>query len=473
MSSFGDYTILERLGAGGMSRVDLARRTVEEARWVRLVAIKRIRQSAGATEPSLVRMFCDEARIGAELQHQNIAQIYDFGREGDELFLIMEYVPGLDLRITLAALQARGVRMPLRFALSVLLGVLAALGHAHSRRDPLGTPLGIVHRDVNPRNVMLSTRGEVKLIDFGVALAADRLEQTEAGKVKGKFTYMAPEQLEGRVGVDGRADLFAVGLMMTEMINGRSPFANLTEMQAVHRIVNGMVPALEGVPDDVAALQRRALAVRVEERYSDAATFADAILQVLAPMGGRASEAELAQWLRDVDPQGIDVVERRIRAWRAGLPTPEDATPPPPPPIRDETRTGVRGSLGRLPWWSLPVGAGAALILSMGVGVGTWIWWTARHPVAGPPPAVPVVTLATPTSREVDPSTPGTLNVYTEPDGLQVTLDGKPIGTSPLIDVPCAAGPHKVEARSSRGRVASEEVTVPPGAWASVQLTVR
>lgn len=470
--AFGDYTVLEHLGAGGMSRVDLARRTVEEARWVRLVALKRIR-STGA-EPSLVRMFCDEARIGAELHHQNIAEIYDFGREGEELFLVMEYVPGLDLRIVLQTLRDRRQRMPVRVALAVTVGVLAALGYAHARRDPLGSPLGIVHRDVNPRNVMLSLLGEVKLIDFGVALATDRLEQTEAGKVKGKFTYMAPEQLEGRP-VDGRADLFAVGLMLTEMVNGRSPFVGLTEMQAVHRIVAGKIPGLDGVDEAILGIQRRALALTPEERYPHARAFADDVVAAAAKAGGLATEEEIGDFVRSIDPDGVRRVEARIRAWRAGLGAPVEATEATrtlsttggPTRTRAELRSG-------LPWWAVPLLGGAVLIGASAVAGGGWAWWASHRRAPMPPPqSAPVVTLASPVTRSIPPDTPGSINVYTEPDGLAVYLDDAFMGTSPLVDLACPPGEHAVEVRDRRGRKAQESVRIEPGAWATVQLTLR
>ena len=215
---YGTYLLLERLGAGGMSEVDLARRAVGEGSFVRFIVIKRIRGSNQIDE-QYVRMFQDEARINAELSHENIAQVYDFGREGDEYYMAMEYVPGLDLRAVQIALAKKGKLLPVRIALTVLVGVLRALQYAHTRVDQLGRPMNIVHRDVNPRNVMLSINGEVKLIDFGVAKAADRLEKTEGNTMKGKFAYMAPEQIQGDGQIDGRAfeknGLFVVTLKET------------------------------------------------------------------------------------------------------------------------------------------------------------------------------------------------------------------------------------------------------------------
>ena len=212
---FASYVLLEHLGSGGMSQVDLARRAVADGAYVRFVVIKRIHTKNEGSERHVV-MFQDEARIHSELHHSNIAQLYDFGEEGDSFFLVMEYVPGMDLRSVQRSLLHRHRRhIPLRVALSVIAETLKGLEYAHSAVDTRGRPMNVVHRDVNPRNVMLSVRGDVKLIDFGVAKAEDKLDTTRTHVLKGKIAYMAPEQMDDRP-IDARADLFAVGLMLQE-----------------------------------------------------------------------------------------------------------------------------------------------------------------------------------------------------------------------------------------------------------------
>ena len=205
-----------------MSAVDLARRSLDDAGYVRFLVIKRIHNHL-SDQDGFVRMFQDEARISAELQHENIAQVYDFGRIGDEWYLAMEYVPGVDLYGLVKSLRAQQRPLPLRIALRVLADILAALDYAHTRVDTYGRRMNIVHRDVNPRNVMLSTRGEVKLIARRRE-ADNRAQETGVHTIKGKFAYMAPEQLDG-LRVDGRADLFAVGIMLHELVSRRHPGA--------------------------------------------------------------------------------------------------------------------------------------------------------------------------------------------------------------------------------------------------------
>jgi eukaryotic-like serine/threonine-protein kinase len=333
--TYGSYLLLEPLGQGGMSEVELARRAVDETRYVRFVVIKRIHQRH-TTDPGFVRMFQDEARINAELHHENIAQVFDFGHVGDEWYLAMEYVPGMDLRGVIKRCDAREERLPLRVAMKVVHDVLRALAYAHTRVDTYGQPMRIVHRDVNPRNVMVSVRGEVKLIDFGVAKADTRSEQTVGEVIKGKFAYMAPEQIESTTGVDGRADLYAVGLMLQELLVGEHPFAGLREIQIVHRVLSGNIAIMPDIPghpdpDRLRRIVARALATRAEDRYADAEAFRRDIEAVAVPLGGLPSGAEVAEFVRGLDPDRSEGISERLQAWR-DFDSPQVDVPPPPPP---------------------------------------------------------------------------------------------------------------------------------------------
>lgn len=409
---FGSYVLLERLGAGGMSEVDLARRSVSDAGYVRFLVIKRMRSGLGGDDHFL-RMFQDEARITAALSHENIAQVYDFGREGDELYLAMEYVPGLDLRGVQLALAARGRLIPMRVSLTILCGVLRALQYAHARVDPYGQPMRIVHRDVNPRNIMVSVAGEVKLIDFGVAKAADRLEKTESAAVKGKFAYMAPEQIEGPSPLDGRADLFAVGLVLHELVTGRSPFAQLSEVQIMHRLLSGKIPPL---PDELdhpqpALLQvihQRALAVDPADRYPDADAFRLDVERALRFLGGPAPAAEIAAVLREAGAQQVEDISKRLVRYRDGAPTSPRFVPAPPAPSESSGTLNVSSireptSLGWLPW---VVGALGVLLAVGGLlvaGLGAAAWWSSSQ---GPAPAPVAAPAPTPTPDVPAPVAP-------------------------------------------------------------------
>ncbi len=345
---YGDYVLLESLGHGGMSEVDLARRSVDRAGFVRFLVIKRILPK-NTTDPTFLRMFVDEARINAELQHENIAQVYDFGERHGEWYLAMEYVPGVDLRRIQKKVAASGDGnglLPPRIALRILHDVLAALHYAHNRVDTYGQPMRIVHRDVNPRNIMVSIRGEVKLIDFGVAKADTRHDQTTGQTIKGKFAYMAPEQIESPKPVDGRADLFAVGLLLQELLTGTHPFRNLTEIQIIHRLMAARIDPMgdpPGYPDLalVHEVRNRAMAPNPDERYPDARQFQDDLVRLAAPLGGLASRSEVAGFFRRVDPDGANQISARLTAWKdtdaaSGIqPAPE--APPATPQTPEET----------------------------------------------------------------------------------------------------------------------------------------
>jgi len=323
---YGNYILLEPIGAGGMSEVDLAHRGVDDTSFMRFAAIKRVARSNLADE-SFLRMFEDEARINGELHHGNIVQVYEFGKHTDpetkavEYFIAMEYVPGLDLRALQRASFSRRQPLPLRFSLSVLCEVLRGLQYAHNKVDALGRPMNIVHRDINPRNVMISVRGEVKLIDFGVALAEDRLEKTQGRSLKGKFAYMSPEQIEGNAPLDGRTDVYAVGLMLHELVGGRSPFHGLSELQIMHRILLGQIPPLNisadyPHPEWLLQVHAKALAQKREKRYADAQALMQDLEGLAECIGGLATEEERAELVADLDPAGVEGIWGRLRQYR-------------------------------------------------------------------------------------------------------------------------------------------------------------
>ena len=305
-----------------MSQVDLARRAVGEGAYVRFVVIKRIHTKNEGSERHVV-MFQDEARIQSELHHSNIAQLYDFGEEQDSFYLAMEYVPGMDLRsVQRTLLHNHRQRLPLRMALTLIAETLEGLAYAHSAVDTFGRPMGVVHRDVNPRNVMLSVSGDVKLIDFGVAKAVDKIDTTRTNALKGKIAYMAPEQMDSQP-IDGRADLFAVGLMLQEFINGASPFSGLNEIQIMKRVLDGNLGELHvrGHPDPdlLCTIRDRALATDPEDRYQKAEHFLRDIHRSLEPLGGVASREERAAFIHQLDPVLMKRIEKRLSDYQSGV----------------------------------------------------------------------------------------------------------------------------------------------------------
>ena len=332
-STYGSYTLLEPLGQGGMSAIDLAQTSVTKAQFVRFLVIKRI-QNKYSTDDSFIQMFQDEARISAELQHANIAQVFDFGEVGSEYYIAMEYIPGVDLREVQKAVVSQRTRIPIRITLKILADVLEALHYAHTRVDMYGQPMNIVHRDANPRNIMLSIRGEVKLIDFGVAKASTKIAQTIGHALKGKFAYMAPEQIEG-LPLDGRADLFSMGLTLFEMLENRRPFSKMNEMQIMHRILSGNIPPITDPvdypkPKLIHDIYNKSLKVNRDERFSSAREMKQALVEAAQVCGGLATEGEVAAFLRSVLPHRIDSISERLNSYRQEVTQPSIITAPPP-----------------------------------------------------------------------------------------------------------------------------------------------
>jgi len=352
--AYSGYTLLESIGKGGMSAIDLAQTTVTDAHYVRFVVIKRMHTHLGETDEAYIRMFQDEARISAELQHANIAQVYNFGQYDNEFFMVMEYVPGVDLRELQKGLARQGKGIPIRITLKILYDILEALDYAHHRVDTFGQSLNIVHRDVNPRNVMLSIRGEVKLIDFGVAKADNRIDQTVGHTIKGKFAYMAPEQIDPDVGaVDGRADLFAVGLMLYELVAGHRPFHGLNEIQIMHKIMSVDVPNLPNAPDhphpeQLVTIFNRVIIRDPAERYNTAGEMAIAIQQASMACGGMATSSEMAQFLKTNLPSRVETISARLNQYKTHATLTGQITPQIEPiPYSETTHSSAATTLKR------------------------------------------------------------------------------------------------------------------------------
>ena len=192
--AFGKYTLLERISHGGMAEV--FRASTLESGFERIVAIKLLLPQV-AMDDEFVTMLIDEAKIAGQLSHANIAQIFDLGSADDRYYIVQEYVAGRDLRTILRDLGDLDQRLALAQSCHILLKVCEGLDYAHNKRDAVGNPLNLVHRDISPQNVIASYEGEIKLIDFGIVKAEGRATRTLAGLVKGKFAYMSPEQLRG------------------------------------------------------------------------------------------------------------------------------------------------------------------------------------------------------------------------------------------------------------------------------------
>ncbi len=518
---FGEYLLLEHLGTGGMSEVDLARREVGKGAYVRFMVIKRI-SAKNLGNDRHVRMFQDEARINAELHHENIAQVYDFGEQDEEFYLAMEYVPGMDLREIQRTLAKRWKRrLPLREALTILRGVLLGLDYAHRAMDTLGRPMNVVHRDVNPRNIMVSLHGDVKLIDFGVAKADDKLDETRTHGLKGKFAYMAPEQVQSKE-VDGRTDLFAAGLVLQELVNGVSPFAGMNEVQVIHKLLKGEFgelrpdPAYE-TPEVLETIWRRSLAKLPSDRYATGAAFVEDLDKALEPLGGPCSKKRLSIFVHAVDSDRMADITLRLARYHAGdLPDVEppeiDAATGSISLVKEEeldaaTRTLLMapaaasqssaahstGSQYRTGTLVVAAGGGvlAALLLVLAGGGATWWWLNNRSapsvfenlPAQGVTPLDPVAeeekTEAFPPSvmqevaaelepleEEADgPAEPKVAEarvpwfIVSQPPGQELYVNGARAGVTPKR-LMLTVGEHEFAIRSPSGKTISSTVKV-------------
>lgn len=267
---FGHYTLIRRIARGGMAEVFLAVQKGPEG-FERPVAVKRILPHL-ADVGQFRDMFMEEARLAAQLSHPNIAHIYDFGCYRGNYYIAMEFIDGIDLSVILTDGERRP--LPLEHAARIIAEVCAALHHAHNLRGPDGTQLGIVHRDISPQNVMVSFDGSVKVLDFGIAKAAHHIERTQPGVVRGKFSYMSPEQVVGRK-LDGRADLFCVGIVLYELCTCGPLFPRTDAVSAMRRIRGAQIPQARrcgsDLPPGLSQVLARSLARRPEDRYPDAA----------------------------------------------------------------------------------------------------------------------------------------------------------------------------------------------------------
>ncbi len=290
-TSFGRYLLLDLLGEGGMAQVFTAVTFGAEG-FRRTFVVKRLRAEL-SRDPAVVAQFIDEAKLGSTLVHSNVIPVFDFGKVGDEYYLAQEYILGRDMgRVTARSLERLQRPASVTTTLYVAAETLLALEYAHGKLSDSGRPMGIVHRDVSPSNILLSARGEVKLFDFGIVKAEGRVTKTQHGVVKGNVSFMSPEQARG-TSIDGRADLFSLGLVIYYCLTGEVLYRGETTYELLVKAATGPGPdelaRLAALPAPCAALVGKALEVDPDRRYQTAAEFAAALAPHTA--GGAAAAA--------------------------------------------------------------------------------------------------------------------------------------------------------------------------------------
>ena len=293
------YKVIKKIDSGGMAEIYLAN-ALSVGGIEKIVAIKRVLPNL-TKNTRFVNMFLDEARLSMCLTHANIVQVFDVGRADDTYFIVMEYVDGSNLRRVFQKMAERQTRMPVHYAAYLMMEVCKGLAHAHAQRDTDGQPLGIVHRDISPPNILLSKSGEVKLTDFGLAKAVTQLELTDPGIVKGKFSYLSPEAANGK-SVDHRADLFAVGILLWELLSNRRLFLGKSDMETVELIRKAEVPALtlfnKEVTPELEKIVEKALTRDARARWHSARDLGDALAQYLFSNNLKVTNYDFAKLLR-------------------------------------------------------------------------------------------------------------------------------------------------------------------------------
>ncbi|MDQ3266871.1 MAG: serine/threonine protein kinase, partial [Myxococcota bacterium] len=359
---YGKYQLLKKIGSGGMGQVFLARHAGEQG-FEKLVVIKRILPHLAEDEDFLT-MFFDEARIAARLNHPNLVQIFDLGEANRAQYLAMEYVQGEDLRKLDRFARAQGALIPMGPALRIIADAAAGLDYAHKARDAQGQPLGLVHRDVSPQNILVGFDGAVKLIDFGVAKAAGRVQHTGTGILKGKYPYMSPEQAEGRE-LDARSDIFALGVVLWEILTGKRLFKGESDLATMRLVVDCQVPPPSKLnpklPQGLDTVVMQALARLPETRYRDASALRLQIEEFLLAHRVPASSAHLTAYLNglyasriahEADPATLD-------EFHDGLDpdvdhTPSQSTPGSRAQWRNRAPSGAPAPVARPPSRSTP-----------------------------------------------------------------------------------------------------------------------
>jgi len=464
----GKYQLLRRIATGGMAEIFLARAQAIHG-FEKQVVLKRILPQHASSD-DFIRMFLAEARLAATLHHPNIVQVYDIGEEAGTYFFTMEYIQGQDLRRLVRAARRKQTPIPLAHILHIIMGMAGGLHHAHEKVGTDGRPLGIVHRDVSPSNVLVTYEGDVKVVDFGIAKAAAAQVSTIAGTLKGKIPYMSPEQCRGEA-VDRRSDIFSIGTLLWELTTGKRLFAGENEFAILNRVAKADVPPPSSVrpeyPPELEAIVMRALSVNPEDRYAtaidlqiDLEDFArEARLPVSSARMGRfmrelfdeelkAAAAELSMAPASDVPGGTMIVSPSSPPEGISDLTPSEvrlhAEPTPGLVVEEGSGTDISFA-GPPPARRSPaVALGAGFLLTLGLGGGLFMAFGGGEDET-PASKAPVETIK---AAEVEPETP------TPPDS------GNPLGEADSAS-PAGAGAASDAALAAAGSDAAADSAAP------------
>jgi hypothetical protein len=458
VETFGRYQLVKTLATGGMAELFLARQVGPQGA-EKLLVVKRILPHLSGNE-EFTAMFLDEARIAARLDHPNIVQIFDLGVQDERYFLAMEYIHGEDLRRVWRQAERLGQPLPQSLVCRIIIEACAGLDHAHKRTDQAGRPLGIIHRDVSPQNILVSFEGGVKVVDFGIAKAADAMTVTRAGVLKGKYAYMSPEQAAGQP-LDHRSDVFALGVVLYELLTATRLFKRPTDLQTLEAVLECQLEppwAVDArVPRDLGALVLRALAKDRTQRFPEACQLGAALEAWLLRHQLPSSASHLAAFMRHLYAE-------RLAGEAAEGPFPEHveaavqvrvpASPGPGEVDRDRPTRALRAPAADPARDVAPPpapGQVSTTILTVQEGPGP------RRPV-GLAAGVALVAVA---SAAALLTMPMPVRASTSPGGAAVQLDGAPGCPATPCELLVPRGAHRLRFTLDGYRPAIVELEVP------------
>jgi eukaryotic-like serine/threonine-protein kinase len=312
---FGKYRIIAHLATGGMAEIFLASQS-SLAGFEKLVVVKRI-LSHLAQEEHFVQMFLDEAKIAAVLNHPNVVQIFDLGKINNQYFIAMEYLSGESLSLLVKTCRQKKLPFPPELAAGIIMQAAEGLHHAHTMTGHDGKPMNIVHRDVSPQNIFVLYDGGVKVVDFGIAHAAMRSSHTRTGTLKGKFSYMSPEQIQGEA-LDGRSDVFALGIVLWECLTARKLFRQENDLKLLQSITLEDAPSprviAPSVPLALEQITMKALARKREDRFQSASELRTALAGYLKSVAVEADTMAISRYMHGIFTDRIAEKRRLIEA---------------------------------------------------------------------------------------------------------------------------------------------------------------
>jgi len=315
---FGKYYLLERINVGGMAEVYKAKAFGVQG-FERLLAVKKILSSI-AEDEAFIEMFVDEAKIAGQLSHPNIAQIFDLGKVDGSYFIALEYIGGKDLKTIFERSRRIGEKVSIPRVCYLIMKTCEGLAHAHHKKDAQGQDLNIVHRDISPQNLLLSYEGEVKIIDFGIAKAQGKTSQTQVGILKGKFSYMSPEQVRG-LHMDHRSDLFSLAIVLYEMLTLERLFLGESDFDTLEKIrkVEMSPPSLYNphIPKELEDIVLKGLGKSPDDRFQTSYEFADALERFMRNQGYYYTNKDLAQYMKEAFNADIEFENKKFEYYKS------------------------------------------------------------------------------------------------------------------------------------------------------------